>query len=184
MEKKDVKEQLEHNFNAALKCLGIKSNIEIVYEYNPERFNSNSNAAECNNANLYINEAWIDMLIAENDFYDVKYMMYHEARHIYQEKVIKDYKERGKSSELPATIKAWIENFSDYKRNTCEDSIDTNANQVVEIDANAFAIVLLQMQKITTIRLNPNTEEKTIALARNLGKQYEKKLDEWVKILS
>ncbi|MFT0653177.1 hypothetical protein ACMSD4_12175 [Bacteroides thetaiotaomicron] len=184
MEKEDVKKQLEHNFNAALECLGVKSSIGIIYEYNPIRFNSNSNAAECNNINLYINEAWIDMLIAKNDFYDVKYMMYHEARHIYQEQIIKDYKERGKSCELPATIKAWIKNFDNYKRNTGEESVDANADQVVEIDANAFAIVLLQMQKITTIRLNPNTEKETIVLAQKLGKKYGDKLDEWVKILS
>lgn len=184
MTKEELEKQLEHDFKAALECLGIKSSIGIKYEYNSERFDSYLNAAECDKVNLYINEAWIDKLIELDDFYDAKYIMYHEARHIYQAYVIKDYQERGRSSELPATIKAWIDNLNNYKRNTSEDSVDDNANQTVEIDANAFAIVLLQMQKIKEVRLNSTVEEATTALAKQLYNKYGKKEDEWIKILS
>lgn len=180
MEKEEVKKQLEHNFNTALECLGIQSSsIRIVYEYNPKRFNSCINAAEYDSVNLYINEAWIDRLIELNDFYDLKYLMYHEARHIYQDCVIKDFKNRGKSSELPATIKAWEENFNNYKRNTGEDSLDVNANQIIEIDANAFAIVLLQLQGIKSVRLNEKTEKETEVLAQKLAFKYSSRINDW-----
>lgn len=49
--------------------------------------------------------------------FDLIYILSHEARHIYQHHVIADFKQRGKSSELPAVINQWEYEFSHYIRN-------------------------------------------------------------------
>lgn len=76
--------------------------------------------------------------------FDLRYILSHEARHLYQHQVIADFKQRGKSSELPAVINQWEYEFLHYIRNEGdEDSMDKNTNQQVEIDANAFANCML-----------------------------------------
>lgn len=106
--------------------------------------------------------------------FDLIYILSHEARHIYQHHVIVDFKQRGKSSELPAVINQWEYEFSHYIRNEGdEDSMEKNVSQQVEIDANAFDNCMLLKNGLGA-RIKPGQEEimeKAIkAMAKKLWK--------------
>ena len=88
--------------------------------------------------------------------------MYHEVRHFYQSMIIADFHARGKSKELPATIHQWETENANYLRN--EGTYETqkaNATQMIEIDANAFAIAMLNIKGITEARAPEEQWEET-----------------------
>lgn len=74
-------------------------------------------------------------------------MMFHELRHYHQRAVIKQYLEMGYSEKEPnSDIEQWIVDYSEYKRNNGDDSSRANnANQMIERDANAYALSLLRL---------------------------------------
>ena len=141
----EAKNNLHIYFEEACRILRIDyKHIIFVYEHTGKRFRTINNTCEVEGDIVFINEDWLSRVLLDDFLYDLQYQMYHEARHFYQQKVIADYRDRGVSSELGTTISQWENEFKNYKRNegTPETQKD-NANQKVEIDANAFAIVLL-----------------------------------------
>lgn len=142
---REAKVKIREYFDEACDVLQIgHSNICFVYERIGNRFKTPDNTCETGLNTLYINEDWLDKVLQEGFLYDLQYQMYHEARHFYQRTIIEDYHSRGKSREFPSTIRQWEAEFRNYKRNEgTPDTQKDNANQKVEIDANAFAIVLL-----------------------------------------
>ncbi|WP_195281296.1 hypothetical protein [Parabacteroides johnsonii] len=140
-----VKAQLRGYFDEACKELRVDgSQYEFQYETIGERFATLDNAAEMDGHILHINEDWVKNSIKENAEFDLRYILCHEVRHIYQHRVIAEFEETGRSSELPVTILSWKQDFSAYTRNEGDtDSWQKNISQSVEIDANAFANAML-----------------------------------------
>lgn len=152
-------------FLEACKELGVATdNIRFTYEGIGQHFATSENAAESNsNDEVIINTDWIDATLESGDYYDFRFLMYHEARHFYQNMIIQDFLKRGKSKELPATIKQWIYEAKNYIRNEgTPESAKANRDQLMEIDANAFALCLLQKNGITEMRIPPGQEDVMI----------------------
>ena len=127
------------------------------------------NAAEMDDTVMYINEEWLDYVLSIKDTYDPMFLMAHEARHIYQKQVIDDYKQRGRSCELPNIVQGWINNISCYIRNEGGDSQAVNASQSIEIDANAFACVYLLYKKNLMPRISPSCEKEVLKRMKEIG---------------
>lgn len=155
-----VKNRLRGYFDEACKELKIDSSIyKFQFEKIGQRFTTNANAAEMVNNILFINEDWVLNAFENNAEFDLMYIMYHEARHIYQHIVIADFDKRGKSCGLPAVIRSWKRDFSDYVRNEGDEkSWANNISQSVEIDANAFANVMLIKHNMGA-RIAPGQED-------------------------
>lgn len=141
----ETKTRIQKYFDEACKELHIDSSLYTLrFCIDDGRFPSAFNSAEWGGNTLYINEEWVELCLRSDCEFDLRYILSHEARHLYQHQVIADFKQRGKSSELPAVINQWEYEFLHYIRNEGdEDSMDKNTNQQVEIDANAFPIVCL-----------------------------------------
>lgn len=150
----ETKEILRKYFEEACEVLDVDhSKISFAYDSIGKMFRTVNNACEAASDILYINKDWVEWAIKSNFLYDLQYQMYHEARHFYQSMIIDDFHKRGKSKELPATISQWEAEKLNYIRN--EGTIETqkaNAAQKIEIDANAFAIAMLQLKGITEAR--------------------------------
>ena len=102
------------------------------------------------------------MVVRDDFLYDLQYQMYHEARHYYQSNAIADFHARGKTSETEATIRQWEKENADYARNEgTEETQRANAAQTIEIDANAFAIVMLHVKGIDEARAPKEQMEAT-----------------------
>lgn len=115
------------------------------------------------------------MCLNTNYLYDLQYQMYHEARHFYQSMVIADFHARGKSSELPSTIRQWENECLHYQRNEGTDETQkANASQKMEIDANAFAIVMLSTKGITEARAPEEQWEETAQRAQEIYRNLVK----------
>lgn len=175
----EAKVKLREYFEEACEVLGVDhTQIPFAYERIGERFRTAGNTCETDGNMLYINEDWIEEIINTGFFYDFQYQMYHEARHFYQSMVIADFHKRGKTSELPATIRRWEAENLNYSRN--EGTIETqkaNAAQSIEIDANAFAIAMLQLKGITEARAPEEqweeTEKRAIDIYRVIVRRYK-----------
>lgn len=167
-----VKAQLRAYFDEACEVLRIDgSQYELQYETIGQRFATVDNAAEMQNYTLYINEDWIKNSISEDAEFDLRYILYHGARHIYQHKVIEEFEVTGRSSELPVTILSWKQEFSTYIRNEGDDdSWQKNISQSVEIDANAFANAMLIKHNLE-VRIIPGQEEIMLKAIENMVKR-------------
>ena len=175
----EAKAKLREYFEEACGVLGVDhTQIPFAYERIGERFRTTGNTCETDGNKLFINEDWIDEIIKTGFFYDFQYQMYHEARHFYQSMVIADFHKRGKTSELPATIRRWEAETLNYSRN--EGTIETqevNAAQSIEIDANAFAIAMLQLKGVSEARAPleqwKETEKRAIEIYRVIARRYK-----------
>lgn len=170
----DVKKKLREYFEEACNVLGVHhQNIQFVYERIGDKFKTVYNTCETSDNSLYINEDWISEVLRENDLYDLQYQMYHEARHFYQYMVIADYRVRGRSCELPTRIKQWEFECENYIRNEGTDETQkANATQSMEIDANAFAIVMLNMKGVKEARIPEEQWDTTIKRANEIARKF------------
>lgn len=167
----EVKRKVEMYFKNACKTLNIEfSNYIYVYEPIGSRFATSCNSAEFSGNVLYINEDWIKIAIDNDDEYDLEFVMAHEARHQYQQFVINDFYTRGRSCELPSIINSWIESFQVYKRNEGDELSEiANANQAVEIDANAFAAAYMMIQQNKGARIPPSCAEDVVKRMKEIA---------------
>lgn len=174
-----AKKKLITYFTEASKVLNIDyKSIDFEYECIGKRFKTNDVTCETSDNKLFINLDWLNML-PENEDYDLQYQMYHEARHFYQHYAIKDYHTRGKTSELPSTIKKWETESSNYIPNEgTEDKRKAYAVQDVEIDANAFAIAMLSKKGYDEAKIPKDQVEKTMNKAIEIRSTLEK-LGRW-----
>lgn len=170
-----VKAQLRAYFDEACKVLRIDgSQYEFQYETIGKRFATLDNAAEMDGYILHINEDWVKSSINKDAEFDLRYILYHEVRHIYQHRVIAEFEETGRSSELPVVILSWKQDFSAYIRNEGdEDSWQKNISQSVEIDANAFANAMLLKHNLGA-RIAPGQEDIMSKAIANMVKRLWK----------
>lgn len=159
----EAKVLLRKYFEEACQVLEVDhTQISFAYDHIGARFKTPGNTCETDGNVLYINEDWIKEILRVNFLYDLQYQMYHEARHFYQSMIIADFHARGKSKELPATIRQWEVENADYQRNEgTEETQKANAAQKIEIDANAFAIAMFLTKGITEARAPKEQWEET-----------------------
>lgn len=172
-----AKVKLRTYFEEACKVLNVNhETIDFAYEGIGERFKTNDVTCETAGNKLYINLKWLDTLPNnDNGDYDLQHQMYHEARHFYQHKAIADYHTRGKTTELPSTIKKWEFESSNYKPNEgTEEERKAYAAQVVEIDANAFAIAMLHSNGIDKARISEELMIETHKRALEIYSQLDR----------
>ena len=159
----EAKVLLRQYFEEACSVLEVDhTQISFAYDHIGPRFKTTGNTCETDGNILYINEDWIKEILRIDFLYDLQYQMYHEVRHFYQSMIIADFHARGKSKELPATIHQWETENANYLRN--EGTYETqkaNATQMIEIDANAFAIAMLNIKGITEARAPEEQWEET-----------------------
>lgn len=175
----EAKTKLRGYFEEACEVLNVDhAKHPFAYDRIGERFATTGNTCETDGNILYINEDWIEETLRSGFFYDFQYQMYHEARHFYQSIVINDFHKRGKTSELPATIRRWESENANYLRNEgTEETQKANAAQSIEIDANAFAIAMLQLKGISEARAPQEqwkeTEKRAIEIYRIIARNYQ-----------
>ncbi len=132
--------------NFASKYL-ILPDIEIAFDDCPsQRFLSMNNAAESwigddGVGRICLNAPWFVERIDEHQD-DVEFFFFHELRHLHQKIQIQAMQKGQKTREPIKTVKIWEYNFNNYQRNEDENSQKINVTQEVEIDANAYGILL------------------------------------------
>ena len=129
----------------ARKFLTLPEQINIYFEDCPsERFPTFVNAAESSFPNnILFNKVWFtDEDRWNNHKVDIECFVFHELRHLHQYCMCDNYIKEHKTNEDPKTIQKWAEELYNYKRNTGADSQSDNLMQEIEIDANAYAILL------------------------------------------
>lgn len=131
--------------------------INIEYEAIGKRFQTESNAAETSALSkiIYINSDWVKNHTQNIDQTELKAILYHEVRHLYQMSEINKFELGEKTKESSEIIKKWRDNFSNYIRNINE-NIDYY-KQPVEIDAIAYAFYLMNIDAQTDKDLSLST---------------------------
>lgn len=121
----------------------LPSEIPLFFEDCPsEMFLSEANAMESSIKEICINKQWYFKYRPELPA-NVLFFIFHELRHIHQQLsvmlMIHDIEAREPVSE----ILNWKDNFENYVRNESAETQAVNIRQEIEIDANAYAISLL-----------------------------------------
>lgn len=107
---------------------------------------------------------------------DVRFFVFHELRHVYQKYQIKRLENKESIRESFETVSQWRKDFENYKTNFGDnESQEDNLRQEVEIDANAYAIALLNMFHLrdkSNWRYNYSLPEKAYRMADKRSKEY------------
>lgn len=141
----------------ALAVLGLKVKLNICLEPVGNRFATLDNACEVTDDTLYVNQDWLWQQSLLGDETEVRLLIYHEMRHIYQrEEVKKRQLAQPLKEPLPLVLK-WEYELTHYQRNEGGVSTAKYYQQSIEIDAYAFAICLLNMDVEMGEKLSLNT---------------------------
>lgn len=103
-------------------------------------FETESNACVLQGNILHVNENWLNRMNITKDETELRMLIYHEVRHYYQIQQIAKYTNKQPVNEDVLRIMQWKYNFENYISNTNENL--SYYNQHVEIDANAFGILM------------------------------------------
>ncbi len=87
---------------------------------------------------LRINLDWFET----SDEQNLKYIVWHEVRHLYQLAQIEKSESDSSNYEDLQTVNQWKNNFDHYIYNT-KGTIIAHMNQEIEIDAYSFAVYML-----------------------------------------
>lgn len=141
----------------ALSALKMKNTIQVCLEPIGERFATLDNACEITDEKLYVNSDWLQQQRNNPDETEVRMLIYHEIRHLYQRLEVKNFRE-GKSTKepLPVLLK-WQYELTHYQRNEGGATTLRYYSQSIEIDAYAFAVYLLIMDLEKGERLSLDT---------------------------
>ena len=121
--------------------------VEIVFADCPSNlFPTMSNAAEGTLlpngvGRVLFNGPWFAERICEHRD-DVEFFLFHELRHLHQFGQMNILRSKGKTREPKETVEAWQRGFDGYVRNDGESTETANVTQEVEVDANAYGLLL------------------------------------------
>lgn len=153
----------------------LPDHIDVYFDDCPsERFPSSNNAAESNRNSLIFNKPWFtgqDRWLNHKD--DIEFFVFHELRHVFQLNEIIRYCQGEYFSSSIADVSRWKEEFENYLRNENAETQRLNLQQEVEVDANAYALCLLNIYHIndnSPLRLSVPNEAMDIAERRT--KEY------------
>lgn len=125
----------------------VLPSIQIAFNDCPsEMFRTMDNAAESyiaadGSGYIYFNAPWFAERITDHQD-DVEFFLFHELRHLHQFNQINLLVEKKKTREPIETVKLWKACFDNYQRNEGGETQITNVTQEVEVDANAYGILL------------------------------------------
>ena len=125
----------------------VLPSIEIRFDDCPsERFQTMYNAAEsCLLPNgfgcIYFNTPWFAERIVDHQD-DVEFFLFHELRHLHQINQINLLMSNKKTREPENIVRLWKKGFDNYTRNDGGESQLKNVAQEIEVDANAYGIIL------------------------------------------
>lgn len=121
--------------------------IEVSFKDCPSKnFPMMDNAAESSVGpdgcgHILINGPWFADRIKDHQD-DVEFFIFHELRHIHQLTQIRLMTSGKKTRESVNDVQKWKDEFNGYMRNEGGDTQLENISQEVEIDANAYGIIL------------------------------------------
>ena len=163
----------------ARQFLLLPDRIDFYFDSCPSpRFPTMSNAAESNLNAIIFNKPWFLKTISEHRD-DLEFFVFHELRHIHQFNSILRYNRGEKCNDDPATVMAWQQEFVHYTRNEDSASELVNIAQEVEIDANAYALCLLNLLHLDDeleLHLSMPTEAADLSEPRSC-QYYDSKLE-------
>lgn len=168
-----AKQILETAFQDAISMLGLLPiPYTFCYEKIGPRFPTMDNAEEVDNVNrIDINEDWANQMVKVFE-YDLHYMMAHEARHVYQEIVIRMFQSGQSVKETAALIVSWIDNKQHYVRNQGGATVKPYHCQPIEVDADAFANFYVIKKQIGGARIPVDSDELVTQRLKEIGAQY------------
>lgn len=169
-----AKHILESTFQDALGMLGFPPlPYTFSYEKIGKRFLTMDNAEEVDNVNriVYVNEDWANQMV-KVFAYDLYYMMAHEARHVYQEIMMRMFQSGQQTKEQDALIVSWINNKQNYVRNQGGATVKPYHCQPLEVDADAFANFYVMMRRIGGARVPQDSDELVTQRLKEIGAQY------------
>lgn len=115
------------------------------------RFPNEENASETyvQEYGIIINRVWADRCLREN-VPEYEFLLFHELRHYHQREAITRFIEIGVAERDSQTdIQAWMADYNSYTRNEgTDESRAQNAAQMIERDANAYALNLLRLYHV------------------------------------
>ena len=171
----------------ARKFLLLPDSIDFYFENCPSpRFPSMNNAAESNIKSICFNKPWFLQRIGEHRD-DLEFFIFQELRHVHQQYSIFLLDHAFPHNDDIPTIEQWKLGFNNYTRNVDSNSEKINVAQEVEIDANAYAICLVNL-----LHINDNNDimlslpDEASALCSDRSNQYyetkpelKRFLDKW-----
>ena len=169
-----AKHILETTFQDAISMLGLPPiPYTFCYEKIGHRFPTMDNAEEVDNVNriVYINEDWANQMVKVFE-YDLRYMMAYEARHAYQEIVIRMFQCGQSVKEPAALIVSWIDNKQHYVRNQGGATVKPYHCQPLEVDADAFANFYVIKKQIGRARIPVDSDELVTLRLKEIAAQY------------
>lgn len=125
----------------------ILPSIQIAFLDCPSaKFRTMDNAAESHIAAdgsgwVYFNAPWFAERILEHQD-DVEFFLFHELRHLHQLNQINLLMADKQTREPTEVVRSWKDGFEKYQRNEGGKSQLANVTQEVEIDANAYGVLL------------------------------------------
>lgn len=160
------------------KYLGLVDTVILHPTIDPIKFPTLENACESAEGTIYINSNWLlEMLVTEN-FTELRRLLYHEFRHQYQIQEVIKLKSKLESNESTQTLKSWEQDIENTIRNDNAGNRTQYFLQTVEIDAEAFALHLLDRDKEDgfnvqlTHEVPKEAEEPIIRRKRDIDRYY------------
>lgn len=130
----------------------VLPSIKIEFNDCPSNmFHTMDNAAESNLAYdgtgcIYFNAPWFAERVIEHQD-DVEFFLFHELRHLHQMIQVNLMAANKKTREPVEIVKVWKDGFDNYQRNDGGESQFSNVTQEIEIDANAYGIILTMLYR-------------------------------------
>ncbi len=164
----------------AREYMQLPETIELYYDDCPsERFPRNCNAAESAGNKVWFNKQWVYERIGPHKE-DVAFFLFHELRHLYQQKQVFGLVNRTGFQEPLMDVRTWRDEFQNYVRNVDDTTQEQNLVQSIEKDANAYGLILtlIYFRKSSVLLSLP---EPALGNAYDDAERYLKSRDEFKK---
>lgn len=140
------------------------------------RFQTEHNASEFEQGGgksiLWFNEVWFDKRTDEH-VDDIEFFVFHELRHMHQSISVFRMENKEETQESYEEISIWQYEFAHYIRNMDAASEEKNVRQKVEMDANAYALSLLNLYHLNDdTGLYPSIPVQTENDVNQLSRRY------------
>lgn len=130
--------------------------------------------AACGEDNvIYINILSVIQFYFNEDMQQIEYFLLHEIRHIFQNKMISDFKSGKKTTIQASLIETWIKEKETYQMAKDENGEENLKYfmQDIEIDAYAYAYAVMKYK---------NNDVSHLYVPNMYGADFEKIVDEWI----
>ncbi len=131
--------------NFARRFLIMPQNIDYCFEDCPsERFTLETNCSETDGHTVYFNLPWFRKQLPDYQK-NLELFAFHELRHVHQMYAISALANHRPYREAQEVVRRWKYDFDHYVRNVDAESQEQNLIQEIELDANGYALSLLNL---------------------------------------